>query len=76
MPNPPGYPTNETAAVEERSRLARERLELAVSSHGKARADDNRLKTAATKSAREAAVAELRLAARKAAENLAREFGL
>jgi hypothetical protein len=62
--------------TDERLRSAHERLDLAVAAHVKARADDNRSKTPATKKVREAAVVELELAARKLAEMVGREFGL
>lgn len=55
---------------------AHARLDAAKAGYEKARSDDNRLKTPATKQAREAAVVELQLAARKLAEIVGREFGL
>lgn len=52
------------------------RLEFAIIAHRNARDADNAWKTPATKRAREAAVVELELAARKVAELTTKEFGL
>jgi len=59
-----------------RLRAAQDRLELAIAAHAKARAEDNRLKTPASKKARDAAVVELELAGRKLADLVRREFGV
>ncbi len=54
----------------------RERLDSAVAAYERARRDDNRLKTEATKRAREKALVELRLAGMAADRELRLAFGL
>jgi hypothetical protein len=65
-----------TADREAHIRAAHRRLDAAVVAHVNARAEDNRLKTPATKKAREVAVTELELAARKVAALMATSYGL
>ncbi len=61
---------------DERQRAAHDRLERALADLVHARAADNRLRTAETKTAREKALVELRLAGTSAERELRRAFGL